>query len=116
MRLLLDADLSPGYIGIPLRDRGHDVVGLADDPARRDLADRLVLELAAAEGRILITRNSRDFVPILREWGESGRHHTGCILIWTLRNHEFGRIVDGVAELLTQRLDMSAWEDLALAI
>lgn len=116
MRLLLDAELSPRYIGGSLVERGHDVVCLADDPLRRSLTDRQVLELAAADERILITRNSRDFVPLLREWAEAGRHHAGCILVWTLRNHEFAPIVDGVDRLLTQRPDMTEWEDLALAL
>jgi hypothetical protein len=30
-----------------------------------------VLGLAAAEGRIVITRNSRDFAPLLRDWAEA---------------------------------------------
>lgn len=116
MRLLLDADLSPRHIGVPLGALGHDAVCLADDMARRHLADPQVLELAAAEDRILVTRNSRDFAPLLRAWADEGRHHAGCILIWTLRSHEFGRIIEGVDRLLSERPDSAAWEDLALAL
>jgi predicted nuclease of predicted toxin-antitoxin system len=116
MRLLLDADLSPDRIGTALRDRGHDVLSLGSDPGRRHLADPQVLGLAASEGRILVTRNSKDFLPLARAWAEAGRHHAGIILIWTLRNHEFGLIVDGVARSLPERPDPSAWIDLALAL
>ncbi len=45
------------------------------------------MELAAGEGRVLVTWNSRDFAPILREWAEAGHDHAGAILIWTL-GHE----------------------------
>lgn len=116
MRLLLDADLSPGPIGGPLRDRGHDVVSLSDDPVRRHLADPQVLELAAGDGRILVTRNAKDFAPLLRVWADEGRHHAGCILIWTLRNHEFGPIIDGVSRLLAERPDPEDWQDLTIAL
>lgn len=116
MRLLLDADLSPARIGDALAALGHDVVSLAADPISRSLADPQVLELAATEGRILITRNSRDFVPILRRWAEAGMHHSGCILIFSMRNHEFGRIIEGVSVLLAARPDEHEWEDLAVAL
>ena len=84
MRLLLDANLSPKRIGAPLEKRGHDVLSLASDAALGALDDPQVLEVAAEQGRILVTRNSRDFAPLLREWAEADRHHAGCILIWTL--------------------------------
>jgi hypothetical protein len=54
-----------------------------------------VLELAAAEERIIVTRNSRDFAPLAREWAEAQRQHVGMILIWTLDHSQFGEIVAG---------------------
>ena len=69
---------------------------LADDPAFEGLDDPLVLELAAPEQRVLITRNSRDFAPLAREWAEAQRHHAGMILIWTLDHGQFAEIVAGV--------------------
>ena len=80
MRLLLDANLSPRGIATPLQAAGHDVLALAADPTFEGLDDPLVLELAAAEQRVLITRNSRDFAPLAREWAEASRHHAGLIL------------------------------------
>jgi len=116
VRLLLDANLSPKRVGRPLKDRGHDVLSLASDVALGALADPEVPALAAEQQRILITRNSRDFVPLLREWAESDRHHHGCILIWTLAHNEFRKIVRGVARLLDERPDAKAWRDLSVAL
>lgn len=116
MRLLLDANLSPKRIGAVLERRGHDVLSLASDATLGALADPQVLELAAEQRRILVTRNSRDFAPLLREWAEADRHHSGCILIWSLAHNEFGRIVAGVTELLAERNSPAAWVDLAVAM
>lgn len=116
MRLLLDANLSPKRIGSPLEQRGHDVLSLASDAGLGALDDPLVLELAAAEARILITRNSRDFAPLLRQWAEAGRHHPGCILIWTLDHHQFGAVIRAVGRLLDDRPDPRQWQDLTVAV
>ncbi len=116
MRLLLDANLSGRRIGGPLRQDGHDVLALGERPDLEGLADPAVLELAAADGRVLVTRNSRDFSPLLREWAERGRSHAGCVLIWTLRHDEFGPILRGVRRLVAERPEQADWRDLAVAL
>lgn len=116
MRLLLDANLSPKRVGSVLEQNGHDVLSLAADSVLGALDDPQVLELAATEARILVTRNSRDFAPLLREWAEAGRHHAGCILIWTLAHHQFAEIVRSVQLRLDERPDPTEWRDLAVAI
>lgn len=116
MRLLLDANLSPRGIGEPLRKAGHDVLALAADPEFEGLDDPEVLTLAVDQGRILITRNSRDFAPILREWAESGRDHAGCILIWSLDHSQFNEIVAGVQRLLEARPGVEEWRQVAVAL
>lgn len=116
MRLILDAHLSPQRIGKPLEDSGHDVFAIAADPSLDALDDPAVLELAAEERRILITRNSRDFAPLVREWAEAGRHHHGCILIWTLASNQFGPIVARVGSLLEDRPNPPDWRDLTVAL
>ena len=115
MRLLLDANLSPKRIGSVLDKDGHDVLSLAADPALGALDDPQVLELAAQQDRILVTRNTRDFAPLLREWGEDGRHHAGCILIWTLAHNEFGAIISGVTRLLGEYPNPDQWRDFTVA-
>jgi Domain of unknown function (DUF5615) len=67
------------------------------------LADPHVLELAASEQRLLITRNSRDFAPLARQWAEAGRSHAGIILIWTLDHSQFAEIVAGIERQLQPR-------------
>jgi hypothetical protein len=116
VRLLLDANLSGRRIARPLREDGHDLVALSERPDLEGLADPRVLELAAMEQRILVTRNSRDFAPLLREWAEAGRSHAGCVLIWTLRHDEFGPILGGIRRLLAERPEQGAWRDVAVAL
>ncbi len=116
MRLLLDANLSPRGIATPLQTRGHDVLALAADLAFEGLDDPLVLELAAAEHRVLITRNSRDFAPLARQWAEASRRHAGLILIWTLDHGQFAAIVAGVERHLERWPEQEQWRDLVVAL
>ncbi|MGH2850853.1 MAG: DUF5615 family PIN-like protein [Solirubrobacteraceae bacterium] len=116
MRLLIDANLSPRGIATPLRSAGHDVLALAADPAFEGLDDTLVLELAAAETRVLITRNSRDFAPLAREWAEASRPHAGLILIWTLDHSQFAAIVTAVERHLERWPDQQQWRNLVVAL
>jgi predicted nuclease of predicted toxin-antitoxin system len=115
LRLLLDANLSPRRIAAPLRDTGHDVLALAENATYEGLSDPQVLELATSEGRIVITRNSRDFAPIAREWAEAQRSHTGLILIWTLDHNQFTRIITGIEHQLTLWPSQEQWRNLAVA-
>jgi len=115
VRLLLDANLSPRGIATPLQAAGHDVLALAADASFEGLDDPLVLELAAVEQRVLITRNSRDFAPLAREWAEASRHHGGLILIWTLDHSQFAAIVSGVELYLERWPEQGQWRDLVVA-
>lgn len=116
VRLLLDANLSAERIGAVLEKDGHDVLSLASDAELGALDDPQVLELAADQDRILVTRNSRDFAQRLRHWSEAGRHHAGCILIWTMAHHEYGAIRSRICRLLDDRPDPEEWRDLAIAL
>ena len=115
MRLLLDANLSPRGIATKLRNAGHDVFAVAEDPALEGLDDPAVLELAASENRVLITRNSRDFAPLAREWAEAQRPHAGMILIWTLDHSQFKKIVEGIERCIDQRPSQKDWGGLVIA-
>ncbi|MFN8223587.1 MAG: DUF5615 family PIN-like protein [Gaiellales bacterium] len=116
MRLLLDADLSHRRIGAPLERRGHDVVSLQADPQRRSLPDELVLELAAHEKRILVTRNARHFQPLARAWMDEQCAHSGIVLIWTMPSNAFKEIVDGIDRLLVARPNADDWRDLVQSV
>ena len=116
MRVLLDAHLSGRRLGRLLERRGHDVVALSEEAKYAGLADDQVLMLATAERRVLMTRNSRDFAPILREWAEAARAHGGCVLIWTLRQDEHSAIARELARLFRERPRQQDWRGITLAI
>jgi predicted nuclease of predicted toxin-antitoxin system len=115
LRLLLDANLSPRGIAARLREAGHDVLALAEDATFEGLPDPQVLELAASGQRVLITRNSRDFAPLARQWAEAGRSHAGIILIWSLDHSQFAEIVAGVECHLQQRPSQGQWRGITIA-
>lgn len=114
MRLLLDEHLSGRHIGQPLREDGHDVVAVADDPVLEGLADEWILGFAATEGRILITHDVGDYVPLLQRLGATGNHHAGCVLIRGIGNGEFGRLLAGLRTMFEERPDQDEWIDLVL--
>ena len=60
MRLLLDEMLSPA-IARELRERGHDVLAVADHPGWVALSDPDVMALARTERRAVVTNNLRDY-------------------------------------------------------
>jgi hypothetical protein len=80
--LLLDEMLSGG-IAHQLRTQGHDVTSVVADPALVALPDDQILAYAAAEGRVLVTANIRDFVPLDGRYRAAGRSHAGLILVST---------------------------------
>ncbi|MEX2212116.1 MAG: DUF5615 family PIN-like protein [Gaiellaceae bacterium] len=116
MRVLLDAQLSHRFLTDPLRRNGHDVLSLQEERALDGLADEDVLALAAAEERVLVTRNSRDFAPLTRTWAEAGREHAGCVLIWSFEHHEYGPILQAVERLLAEIDDQAGWKSLVLSV
>jgi predicted nuclease of predicted toxin-antitoxin system len=115
LRLLLDANLSPRGIAAKLREAGHDVLALAEEATYEGLPDPQVLELAATEQRVLITRNSRDFAPLARQWAEAGRSHAGIVLIWTLDHSQFAEILAAVGRQIEQRPFQEQWRDITVA-
>jgi len=116
LRLLLDANLSAKRIGEPLTKHGHDVRAIATEPDLEGLDDESVLELAAADKRVLVTRNSRDFAPVCRSWAEAGREHAGVIMIWTLSHREFSAIVTAVGRWHAEVPRAEDWRGLAVGV
>jgi hypothetical protein len=116
VRLLLDAHLSPGRIGEPLRALGHDVLALAEEPALRSLSDPAILELAHAEQRVTVTCDAAHFAVLARAWASSGHEHAGLVLVWSLRNSAFAEIVDGVRLLVERQPGQDAWRNLVLTL
>lgn len=91
-------------------------MALAEIPELDGLIDAQVLEFAVEQRRILITRNSKDFAPLLRGWAEADRHHAGCILVWSEQQDRFGPILKKVRASLGAQPRPSDWHDLTVAI
>jgi len=111
VRLLLDAHVSGRAIGARLRVEGHDVLALDERPDLQGLPDPEVLALAAAEGRVLVTFNIKDFPDLVREWAGRGRPHAGCLLVVGIRQHEFGATIRALQAALQSRPDPDDWTD-----
>jgi hypothetical protein len=111
MRLFLDAHVSARRIATVLRDGGHDVRAADEERALDGWEDDRLLELAAAEERIMVTFNARDFARIAREWAGERRHHAGCAIFVGIDHGEFGVILARLAEELAARPDPPAWHE-----
>ena len=111
MRLLLDAHVSGRRIGGALRERGHDVLAVAEERDLDGCPDEELLELADAQERILVTFDAADFPRICREWLETGKSHHGCAVIVGIRHHEFGAIMRALDAAFEVRSDPGGWRD-----
>jgi predicted nuclease of predicted toxin-antitoxin system len=78
LKLLLDEQLSH-KIAAGLRAGGHDAVTVAE-LGGAGASDPAVLEMALAEGRVLVTNNARRFVSLVRRWAAGGLDHAGLLL------------------------------------
>ncbi len=116
MRILLDAHVSGRRIARSLRNDGHDVLALSEDAELGALDDPDVLELAASEGRMLVTFNQRHFAPLLRQWAEAGRAHAGCVLVYGIDHGEFDLILRGLRQLFAERPGQEDWTGLCDAL
>lgn len=100
-RLLLDEHLSGRVIGKALEERGHDVKAISGDKELEGLEDDAVLGLAVSEGRVLVTANISDFMPLIVELNEAGKSHAGCLLVPnSFGNEDFGAIISATEDRL----------------
>jgi predicted nuclease of predicted toxin-antitoxin system len=81
-QLLLD-EMFSDTIARQLRAAGNDVVAVVANPAQVALPDDHLLAYAGAEGRVLVTANIKDFVPLDGRYRAAGRSHAGLILVST---------------------------------
>jgi hypothetical protein len=115
VRLFLDAHISARRIAAPLREQGDHDVRAADEERELDgLTDEELLAIAAADARILVTFDVKDFPVIARRWAEAGRSHAGCMIVVGIDHGEFGAILDTIAHGLNARPRPSDWTDLTL--
>ncbi len=104
---MLDAHISGSKVGRTLEDLGHDVK--ATEKMER-VSDEALLEMAAEEGRILVTRNVKDFAQILRRRPPE-KSHAGLVLIpRSVKLNNFGTMISGIRRTL-RGLSQEDWED-----
>jgi predicted nuclease of predicted toxin-antitoxin system len=99
IKLLLDEHIWEG-LAEALTQRGYDVLSITNT-AQRGIDDEAVLTFAAAEGRAVLTYNSRHFVPLVRLWYEANREHAGVILSIQLPPGELLRQVERLLTALS---------------
>lgn len=102
--LRLDNHLSPA-LARSLRERGHDVVALQEEPRSvRDLPDELLLVEASRRGRTIVTYNARDFVHLHRAFLASGRSHSGIVVVSSraIRQGDIGSQMRALAGFLEE--------------
>jgi NAD(P)-dependent dehydrogenase (short-subunit alcohol dehydrogenase family) len=111
MRLFLDAHVSGRAIARALRERGHDVHAADEERQLDGMEDETLLELAAAEERIMVTFNIRDFARIVGRWAGAGKDLTGCLVIVGIDHGEFGLTLRVIDASLAARPDQKAWRN-----
>ena len=101
MKLLLD-EMWPPAIAEALRDRGHEVVAVAERRDLRGLPDAAIVEAAQAEGWVIVTENVVDYRPLAAAAMRSGR--TSPAIIYT-SNRAYPRANRRTAGRLVAALD-----------
>ena len=107
MKLLLDEMWAP-VIAAALRDRGHDVVAVAERHDLRGMPDAAIFEAALAEGRAIVTENVVDYRPLAADAMRAGRPHPALIFTSNrayprASRRTAGRLVTALDALLTTR-------------
>ncbi|MDQ6794253.1 MAG: DUF5615 family PIN-like protein [Chloroflexota bacterium] len=103
-------------VGNRLRQANHDVLALDERQDFNGLSDENVLRLAAQEGRVLVTFDAHDFVPILRRWSGELRLHAGCIIVVGITHHQFGLILTKLSAAFVAYPAQEYWTDRALFV
>lgn len=103
LRLYLDADVDP-LAGRLLRERGYDV-SMAGEVGLSGATDLEQLAYAAQMGRVLVTHNIRDFVPLYEQWWREQRRHPGILVSRQYRRAEVGTLVWVLARVLDVATD-----------
>lgn len=102
MKVLLDEHLSP-LIARVLRDRGFDCASVSERDDIISASDDVVMEVASAEDRAVVTNNVKDFRPIAAVRSTTGLGHAGLILVPARRTRTrdaTGYIADAVAAIM----------------
>ncbi len=111
MRLFLDAHISGRRLAKALRELGHEVRAADEERALDGATDHELLGLAAAEGRIFVTFDVKDFPDIARRWAEAGQAHAGLVIVVGIDHSEYGAILEALDGLFSVRNEKDRWHD-----
>jgi predicted nuclease of predicted toxin-antitoxin system len=97
--LYLDDDLDPALASL-LRQRGVDTIS-SIEAGTVGQRDELHPEWVSSHGRVLVSYNFHDFLPIAERWFLDGREHAGIILSFRqFRRHQIGELLRLLLRLL----------------
>jgi Protein of unknown function DUF82. len=113
VKVLLDEHLSP-LVARLLRDRGHDVLAVAERTDLVGLADTHLWVVATREHRAIVTENVRDYALLARATAAEGGRHGGLILVspgtfWRTRNAT-GLLVEALHHLISDHPGDALWD------
>jgi hypothetical protein len=96
VKFYLDENVSPKIAEI-MRKLGIDAVS-AHDANMVGAADEEQLDIAARQGRCLVTYNRDDFIELSKMYLDADRAHTGVIIVpYTFRGNEFKQLAKALA-------------------
>lgn len=98
-------EMFPPAIASALRDRGRDVVAVAERPDLRGREDEWIFNQALLRGRVIVTENAADYRPLAAAAARAGRASAGLILTSDrafprARRGTIGRLVEVLDNLL----------------
>lgn len=96
LRLYLDEDVRHDLLRA-VRAQGVDVLS-AGEAGRRGYSDPEQLAFATAEGRVIVSRNVRDYAILHRQAIEAGQPHAGIVAI-TRQRFAAGEYARGLARI-----------------
>lgn len=108
MKLLLD-EMHAAAVAVELRSRGVDAIAITEHPELRGTDDAPLLAWAAAEQRVVVTENVRDFAPIAAGWSQRQQPHPGFVFTNRDRFHRASKGYVGTLTRALEALDASGW-------
>ena len=111
VRLYVDADITP-KLARALRWRGYDAIA-AHEIGNAEASDAEHMAFAAAQGRVLLTCNARDFTPMFEDYWHAGKEHSGVVVSEQLELGEMLRRVLAFLDAVTTDEMRNNWKNLA---